>query len=178
MLGHMVLGKYRVSRLLDEGGMSKIYLAYCSCTRPGGVTMNIAACFTQGASDFLFVGRHGIFYDRQGRDWDAVITSLVDNPISLRQAQRGVQLAQQDPQRSHEKISGERAVGDPKRRIVEPSERHDGEIGDADTGECEHREEGEVLQDRGCHQEPPAVATSDRPTRRRSGSYRERMSLR
>ena len=66
--------------------MSKIYLAYCTCTRPGGATMNIAACFTQGTSDFLFVGRHGIFYDRAGRDWDAVITSLVDNPISLRQA--------------------------------------------------------------------------------------------
>ena len=66
--------------------MSKIYIAYCHCTRPGGASMMIAACFTQGASDFLFVGRHGIFYDRQGRDWDAVITNLVDNPISLGQA--------------------------------------------------------------------------------------------
>ena len=76
----------RVDGVNPLAAMSKIYLAYCSCTRPGGATMNIAACFTQGASDFLFVGRHGIFYDRQGRDWDAVITSLVDNPISLRQA--------------------------------------------------------------------------------------------
>ncbi|MBI2814054.1 MAG: hypothetical protein HYX71_07200 [Opitutae bacterium] len=66
--------------------MSKIYLAYCTCTRPGGKSMNIAACFTQGDSDYLFVGRHGVFYDRAGNDWDAVITSLVDNPISLRQA--------------------------------------------------------------------------------------------
>ena len=66
--------------------MSKTYIAYCSCTRPGGATKMIAACFTQGDSDYLFVGRHGIFYDRQGKDWDAVITSLVDNPISLRQA--------------------------------------------------------------------------------------------
>jgi len=66
--------------------MGKIYLAYCSCTRPGGTTMTIAAAFTQGASDFLFVGRHGIFYDRQGNDWDAVVTSIVENPISLRQA--------------------------------------------------------------------------------------------
>jgi hypothetical protein len=48
--------------------------------------MNIAACFTQGDSDYLFVGRHGVFYDRQGRDWDAVVTSIVDNPISIRQA--------------------------------------------------------------------------------------------
>ena len=66
--------------------MSKIYIAYCTCTRPGGATMNIAACFMQGDSDYLFVGRHGVFYDRQGRDWDAVITSLVDNPVSLRQS--------------------------------------------------------------------------------------------
>jgi len=48
--------------------------------------MTIAACFTQGDSDYLFVGRHGVFYDRLGRDWDAVITSIADNPISIRQA--------------------------------------------------------------------------------------------
>ncbi len=66
--------------------MSKTYLAYCTLTRPGGRTMNIAAGFTQGDSDYLFVGRRGVFYDRQGKDWDAVITSVVDNPISIRQA--------------------------------------------------------------------------------------------
>jgi hypothetical protein len=66
--------------------MSKTYIAYCTCTRPGGQSMNIAACFTQGDSDYLFVGRHGVFYDRAGRDWDAVITSIVDNPISIGQA--------------------------------------------------------------------------------------------
>ena len=66
--------------------MSKAYIAYCSCTRAGAPSMNIAACFTQGDSDYLFVGRHGVFYDRAGRDWDAVITSITDNPISIRQA--------------------------------------------------------------------------------------------
>ncbi|MBI5692894.1 MAG: hypothetical protein HZC55_22685 [Verrucomicrobia bacterium] len=66
--------------------MSKTYIAYCTCTRPGQAPMTIAACFTQGDSDFLFVGRHGVFYDRKGRDWEAVITSIVDNPISVRQA--------------------------------------------------------------------------------------------
>jgi hypothetical protein len=66
--------------------MSKAYIAYCTCTRPGGKSMAIAACFTQGDSDYLFVGRHGVFYDRAGQDWDAVITSIVDNPISIRQA--------------------------------------------------------------------------------------------
>jgi hypothetical protein len=67
-------------------GLSRCYLAYCACRRPGGETMNIAACFTQGDSDYLLVGRNGIFYDRQGRDWDATIVKLVDNPISIRQA--------------------------------------------------------------------------------------------
>lgn len=66
--------------------MSKAYIAYCTCTRSGSAPLNLAACFTQGDSDYLFVGRHGVFYDRQGRDWDAVITSIVDNPISIRQA--------------------------------------------------------------------------------------------
>ncbi|MEI6861055.1 MAG: hypothetical protein WCL04_02265 [Verrucomicrobiota bacterium] len=66
--------------------MSKAYIAYCTCTRPGHAPMQIAACLTQGDGDYLFVGRHGIFYDRQGRDWDAVVTSIVDNPISIRQA--------------------------------------------------------------------------------------------
>ncbi len=66
--------------------MSKAYIAYCACTRAGSPPMAIAACFTQGDSDYLFVGRHGVFYDRLGRDWDAVITSIADNPISIRQA--------------------------------------------------------------------------------------------
>src|SRR5690606_12806688 len=29
---------------------------------------------------------NGIFYDRKGRDWDATIVRIVDNPISVRQA--------------------------------------------------------------------------------------------
>ena len=66
--------------------MSKAYIAYCDLTRAGCAPRKIAACFTQGESDFLFIGRNGIFYDRQGRDWDAAITAIVDNPISVRQA--------------------------------------------------------------------------------------------
>ncbi len=62
-------------------------LVYCDCTRQAdGAKMQIAAVFTDGDSDNLMVGRNGIFYDRQGRDWDATVTKIVDNPISLRQA--------------------------------------------------------------------------------------------
>src|SRR5207253_4408852 len=63
------------------------YLAYCDCVRKAsGEKMTIVAAFTGGDSDNLMVGRNGIFYDRKGRDWDATITKILDNPISLRQA--------------------------------------------------------------------------------------------
>ncbi len=67
--------------------LSKIYLVYCECTRKNGAEkMTIVAGFTGGDSDNLLVGRNGIFYDRQGNDWDATIVKIVDNPISIRQA--------------------------------------------------------------------------------------------
>src|SRR5204863_3280980 len=63
------------------------YLAYCDCVRKAtGEKMQIVAAFTDGDSDNLMVGRNGLFYDRKGRDWDATITKIVDNPISIRQA--------------------------------------------------------------------------------------------
>ena len=68
-------------------GMAGTYLAYCDCVRKGsGEKLQIVAAFTGGDSDNLIVGRNGIFYDRKGRDWDATITKIVDNPISIRQA--------------------------------------------------------------------------------------------
>ena len=68
-------------------GMAGAYLAYLDCTRKAtGEKMQIVAAVTAGDSDNLMVGRNGLFYDRQGRDWDATITRIVDNPISIRQA--------------------------------------------------------------------------------------------
>ncbi len=65
--------------------LSKCYIAYCDLKRPGE-TMKIAAVFSNGDADYLMVGRNGLFVDRKGRDWDATITKIVDNPISIRQA--------------------------------------------------------------------------------------------
>lgn len=65
--------------------LSRLCLVYCDCTR-GSEKRSIAAAFTAGDSDQLMVGRNGVFYDRQGRDWDATIGKIVDHPISLRQA--------------------------------------------------------------------------------------------
>lgn len=67
-------------------GLAKCYLAYCECSRPGGEKLTIAAAFTGGDADNLMVGRNGVFYDRKGHDWDATITKIVENPISIQQA--------------------------------------------------------------------------------------------
>lgn len=67
-------------------GLAKTYLAYCDCVRASGEKLSIVAAFTGGDADHLMVGRNGIFYDRQGRDFDATVTKIIENPISIRQA--------------------------------------------------------------------------------------------
>jgi hypothetical protein len=68
-------------------GHSMMCLAYCDCVRKGGTEkLTIAAAFTGGDSDFLIAGRNGVFYDRKGQEWDATITKLIEQPISIRQA--------------------------------------------------------------------------------------------
>ena len=67
--------------------LSRVCLVYCDCVRRGGVEKTtIAAAFTSGDSDFLTVGRNGVFYDRKGQDWDATIVRILEHPISVRQA--------------------------------------------------------------------------------------------
>jgi len=76
-----------MARHAAMAALSQMYLAYCDCTRKSdGARMTMLAVFTGGDSDNLMVGRNGLFYDRQGRDWDATIIKIVDNPISIRQA--------------------------------------------------------------------------------------------
>ena len=65
----------------------KIFLAYCDITRP--VTKEkqaICAAVTAGFANSLWVGRNAVFYDRDGRDWEAVIVKIVEAPVSLKEA--------------------------------------------------------------------------------------------
>jgi hypothetical protein len=81
-----------VVRVADAGkhaalaGLARSFLAYCDLRRPDAPPMSVAAAFTAGDSDQLMVGRNGLFYDHQGRDWDATVTKLLDHPISVGQA--------------------------------------------------------------------------------------------
>ena len=69
-----------------SAGKSGMYLIYCHCTSKGGAQMDIVAALTDGDIGGLHEGKNAIFYDRKGQDWDAVVTKIIDNPISVRQA--------------------------------------------------------------------------------------------
>lgn len=66
--------------------LSKCYLMYCDISNAKGEKRQIVAALTNGSADNVTVGRNGVFYDRDGNDWDATITKIVDSPISVRAA--------------------------------------------------------------------------------------------
>ncbi len=75
------------ARHASMAALAGAYLAYVDCVRRAtNEKIQIVAAFTAGDSDNLMVGRNGIFYDRKGQDWDATITKIIDNPISVRQS--------------------------------------------------------------------------------------------
>lgn len=68
----------------DASGM---FLIYCDCeSKKLGRKMQIVAAMTVGDIRNLTVGKNALFYDNQGNDWDAVVTKIIDNPISISQA--------------------------------------------------------------------------------------------
>ena len=68
-------------------GLSGMYILYCNCVdKVTGATMIIAAVITDGDISALREGKHGLFYDRTGNEWDATVFKIIDNPISIRQA--------------------------------------------------------------------------------------------
>ena len=66
---------------------SGMYLIYCDCTtKTKAGKMSIVAAMTVGEVGDLFVGKNAVWYDNSGLEWDAVITKIIDNPISIAQA--------------------------------------------------------------------------------------------
>lgn len=71
----------------DMAGLSGMFLLYCACTsKTTGKSMNIVAVMTDGKTRNLRPGTNGVFYDRDGLDYDATIIKIVENPISIKQA--------------------------------------------------------------------------------------------
>ena len=71
----------------EISSLSGMYILYCACNSIKlGKSFNIAAVLTDGDVDGLRAGKNAVFYDREGNDYTATVTAIVDNPISVRQA--------------------------------------------------------------------------------------------
>lgn len=70
-----------------EAAASGMFLIYCDCsTKTSAAKLNIVAAVTVGEIGDLVVGKNALYYDETGEEWDAVITKVIDNPISVGQA--------------------------------------------------------------------------------------------
>ncbi|TDQ34185.1 hypothetical protein [Thiopseudomonas denitrificans] len=70
---------------------SNSFLIYCHCVRRGQPVdgreeCNIVALVSAGVDHELMPGRNGLFYDRDGNDWDATVVKVIENAISVREA--------------------------------------------------------------------------------------------
>ncbi len=66
---------------------SGMFLVYCDCTtKTSPAKLNIVAAVTVGEIGDLVAGKNAVYYDNAGVEWDAVITKVIDNPISVAQA--------------------------------------------------------------------------------------------
>ena len=66
---------------------SGLFLVYCDCTtKTSPAKLQIVAAVTVGEIGNLIAGKNAVYYDNAGVEWDAVITKIVDNPISIAQA--------------------------------------------------------------------------------------------
>ena len=68
--------------------LSQCFLVYCDCTKRGNTDkkMQIAALISNGNTDNIIIGRNGVFFDREGGDWDATIVKIIENPVNIKQA--------------------------------------------------------------------------------------------
>jgi len=67
---------------------SLVFLVYAKITEKhgGGETFEVVAPVTGGEKGRLCVGKRGIFYNREGKEFDSEIVEIVENPISVREA--------------------------------------------------------------------------------------------
>jgi hypothetical protein len=63
-----------------------MYLVYCDIFRTSGEKRTIIAGITAGEADGIYIGRNGIYIDDEGANWNATITRVLIQPISIREA--------------------------------------------------------------------------------------------
>lgn len=68
-------------------GKSNCCVIYLKLVNPATkATRSICSVVTKGSIGRLYVGRNGVFHDLDGNEWEAVITRIVENQVSLAEA--------------------------------------------------------------------------------------------
>lgn len=84
---HLCMRVHDLAKHDAQAPLSGIYLLYCNCVnQKTGKSMQIVAAMTQGEVKNLSIGKNGVFYDNDGLDYDATVTKIIENPISILQA--------------------------------------------------------------------------------------------
>ncbi|QRK13406.1 kinesin [Archangium violaceum] len=83
-LSVLVTNRAAHSALTSQGTTCTLYVQVAS--KDGGESYEVAVPATRGRSGGLAVGKRGVFYDVEGREFDAVVTQVVRQPVSLWEA--------------------------------------------------------------------------------------------
>ncbi|NQT19400.1 MAG: hypothetical protein HQ592_06825 [Planctomycetes bacterium] len=65
---------------------SNIYVLYAEVAPANGTKYEVAVPATSGGKGNLCVGKRGVFRDIHGKESDAVVVQIIDNPVALREA--------------------------------------------------------------------------------------------
>ncbi|MBT7302080.1 MAG: hypothetical protein HN849_21310 [Victivallales bacterium] len=66
--------------------LSNLFVVYLEVTGAANEKFQVAVPVTSGTKGNLTVGKRGVFFDIHGKEYDARITQVIANPVSLREA--------------------------------------------------------------------------------------------
>ncbi len=74
----------RHATVARNSGMYLMYMAVYE--RPGQTKYEVAVPVTSGGRGNIVLGKHGIFVDLSGEEYDAEVIEIIENPVSFREA--------------------------------------------------------------------------------------------
>ena len=99
-------------RLAERSGAFVVYVDAVRQDGGAGQALSLACALTSGVRGGVELGKRGVFYDRDGQEWDAVVVDLLVAPISLWEATIAPFVRLRDSVAARfEKAAGDRASG-------------------------------------------------------------------
>ncbi|HYO58655.1 kinesin [Archangium sp.] len=83
-LSVLVTNRAAHAALTSQGTTCTLYVQVLA--KEGGESYEVAVPVTRGRSGELAAGKRGVFYDVEGREYDAVVTQVIRQPVSLWEA--------------------------------------------------------------------------------------------